>query len=120
MVQNVVNYDTVIAVDNPELKLKPGMTATVSILVAQRDNVLKVPKAALRFQPQLTEREREQLGIVGRERQRGEAPNGTRQISEAQRKQWQAMPTVWAPSLRGASRGRSPCDWASAMTSSPR
>ena len=36
IVQNVVNYNAVIAVDNPELKLKPGMTATVSILVAQQ------------------------------------------------------------------------------------
>ena len=51
-----VNYNAVIAVDNPEQKLKPGMTATVSILVAQRQNVLKIPKAALRFQPQLTPR----------------------------------------------------------------
>jgi HlyD family secretion protein len=104
VVQNVVNYDTVIAVDNPGLKLKPGMTATVSILVAQRGNVLKAPKAALRFQPQLTEREREQLGIVGRERQRGEAPNGTRQILEVQRKQWQAMPKIWVPTSEGPLR----------------
>jgi HlyD family secretion protein len=104
VVQNVVNYDTVITVDNPELKLKPGMTVTVSVLVAQRDNVLKVPKAALRFQPQLTEREREQLGIFGREHQRGEVPNGTRRVSEAQRKQLQAMPTVWAHLSEGPPR----------------
>src|SRR4029453_11354551 len=39
VVQNVVNYNAVVAVDNPEQKLKPGMTATVSILVAQRQNV---------------------------------------------------------------------------------
>jgi HlyD family secretion protein len=50
-VQNVVTYDTVIGVSNPELKLKPGMTANVSIIVAQRDNVLKVSNAALRFRP---------------------------------------------------------------------
>jgi HlyD family secretion protein len=43
IVQTVVNYNTVIAVDNPELKLRPGMTATVSILIARRDNVLKSP-----------------------------------------------------------------------------
>lgn len=48
-VQNVVTYDTVIAVNNSELKLKPGMTANVSIIVAQRTEVLKVPNAALRF-----------------------------------------------------------------------
>ena len=61
IVQNVVNYNTVIAVDNPELKLRPGMTATVSILVASREQVLKIPKAALRFQPKLSEKEREDL-----------------------------------------------------------
>ena len=61
IVQNVVNYNAVIAVNNPELKFKPGMTATVSILVAQRDKVLKIPKAALRFQPKLTPQEREQF-----------------------------------------------------------
>jgi HlyD family secretion protein len=48
-VQNVVTYDTVIAVSNPDMKLKPGMTATVSIITAQRGNVLKIPNAALRF-----------------------------------------------------------------------
>src|SRR5213083_988143 len=50
-VQNVVTYDTVIGVSNPELKLKPGMTANVSIIVAHKDNVLKVTNAALRFRP---------------------------------------------------------------------
>jgi HlyD family secretion protein len=49
--QNVVSYDTVIAVDNEDLKLKPGMTANVSIIVAEKDNVLKVPNGALRFRP---------------------------------------------------------------------
>lgn len=47
-VQNVVTYDTVIAVDNPELKLKPGMTANVSIIVAERNDVLTISNAALR------------------------------------------------------------------------
>jgi len=50
-VQNVVTYDTVIGVDNPELKLKPGMTANVSIVIARRSNAIKVPNAALRFRP---------------------------------------------------------------------
>jgi HlyD family secretion protein len=50
-VQNVVTYSTVIDVPNPELKLKPGMTANVSIEIARRDNVLRVPNAALRFRP---------------------------------------------------------------------
>jgi HlyD family secretion protein len=49
--QNVVTYDVVIAVDNPEQILMPGMTAYVNILVAQRKAVLLVPNAALRFRP---------------------------------------------------------------------
>jgi HlyD family secretion protein len=50
-VQNVVTYDTVIGVSNADLKLKPGMTANVSIVVAHRDDVLKISNAALRFRP---------------------------------------------------------------------
>ncbi len=50
-VQNVVTYDTVISVTNEELKLKPGMTANVSVVIAQRQNVLKLPNSALRFRP---------------------------------------------------------------------
>src|SRR5437763_1411456 len=49
--QNVVTYVTIIDVTNPNLKLKPGMTANVSILVTHRDNILKIPNAALRFRP---------------------------------------------------------------------
>jgi HlyD family secretion protein len=50
-VQNVVTYDTVIGVSNPELKLKPGMTANVSIVVAHKDDVLQIKNAALRYRP---------------------------------------------------------------------
>ncbi len=50
-VQNVVTYDAVVDIDNPELKLKPGMTANVTFVAAQRDAVLRVPNAALRFHP---------------------------------------------------------------------
>ena len=50
-VQNVVTYDTVIGVSNPDLKLKPGMTANVSIVIAHRDDVLRISNAALRFRP---------------------------------------------------------------------
>jgi len=49
--QNVVSYVTVIDVPNPELKLKPGMTANVTIEIARADDVLRVPNAALRFRP---------------------------------------------------------------------
>src|SRR5512133_3655631 len=50
-VQNVVTYDTVIGVNNPDLKLKPGMTANVSIIAARKDNVLQIKNAALRYRP---------------------------------------------------------------------
>lgn len=50
-VQNVVTYNVVIAVDNPELILLPGMTAYVNIAVNKRSDVLMVPNAALRFRP---------------------------------------------------------------------
>ncbi len=50
-VQNVVTYSTVISVPNPELKLKPGMTANVAIEIARKNNVLRIPNAATRFRP---------------------------------------------------------------------
>lgn len=50
--QNVISYDTVIEVNNDDLKLLPGMTANVRIITAQTANALKLPNAALRFRPQ--------------------------------------------------------------------
>ncbi len=50
-VQNVITYDAVIEVANPELKLFPGMTANVTILTQRSENALKIPNAALRFKP---------------------------------------------------------------------
>ncbi len=50
-VQNVVTYNVVVGVDNTDLRLKPGMTANVSIVVARKDDVLMVPNGALRFNP---------------------------------------------------------------------
>jgi HlyD family secretion protein len=49
--QNVVTYDVVITVANPDFKLFPGMTAKVTVLTLQEENVLRVPNAALRFRP---------------------------------------------------------------------
>jgi HlyD family secretion protein len=51
VVQNVVTYDAVIDIGNPDLKLKPGMTANVTFVYAQADDVLRIPNAALRFRP---------------------------------------------------------------------
>ena len=50
-VQNVVTYVTVIEVNNADLKLKPGMTANVSVIVQRREDVLRIPNGALRFRP---------------------------------------------------------------------
>jgi len=56
-VSNVVTYDVVVKVDNPDHKLKPGMTANVSIVLADKKGVLRIPNAAFRFRP--PEREKE-------------------------------------------------------------
>jgi HlyD family secretion protein len=63
---NVVTYNTIITVDNESLRLMPGMTATVSVIVRKRENVLRIPAAALRFRPE------------GYEEARGPAPPGGR------------------------------------------
>src|SRR5215471_1883978 len=99
VVQNVVNYNAVIAVDNPEQKLKPGMTATVSILVAQREHVLKIPRAALRFQPQLTPKERDQFVMAFQQQQMASASNGG---GATPRRLWQTTPKVWTLTPEGA------------------
>ncbi len=51
VIQNVVTYDAVVGVSNPDFLLKPGMTATVGIITAQRKDVLRIPDRALRFSP---------------------------------------------------------------------
>ncbi|MBM4278668.1 MAG: efflux RND transporter periplasmic adaptor subunit [Deltaproteobacteria bacterium] len=51
-VQNVVTYNVVIQVDNSDLKLKPGMTANVSVMIEHRESVLRIPNSALRFRPE--------------------------------------------------------------------
>ncbi len=56
-IQNVVTYNVIVRVKNPDLKLRPGMTANVSILVAHRENVLKIPNAAFRFRPDFGRKE---------------------------------------------------------------
>src|SRR5262249_5501004 len=57
VVQNVVTYDTIVDFDNPDLKLFPGMTAYVTIPVANANNVIKIPNGALRFKPDLPSNE---------------------------------------------------------------
>jgi HlyD family secretion protein len=61
-VQNVVTYDVVVSVDNNDLALKPGMTATAKIVTAQRNDVLRIPDQALRYRPSAAPR---QTGAAG-------------------------------------------------------
>jgi HlyD family secretion protein len=70
-VQNVVTYDVVVRVDNPELKLKPGMTANVSIILDDKKGVFRIPNAALRFRP--PEKSKEKVEPKGSAEQKGSA-----------------------------------------------
>ena len=93
-VQNVVTYDVVVGVDNTDLALKPGMTASTQIITDQRDDVFRVPDQALRYMP-------------------AGAPSGR-----------VAAPAAGANGMSGccatASRLRSPSCSASTTTASPR
>lgn len=72
-VQNVVTYNVVIDVANPEQKLKPGMTANLTITIDERNNVIKVPNAALRFTPQATSGQSGQSAASGQGSRRNSA-----------------------------------------------
>ncbi|WP_373650210.1 efflux RND transporter periplasmic adaptor subunit [Schlesneria sp. DSM 10557] len=62
--QNVVTYPVIVAAPNPDLKLLPGMTASLSFQVAYRENVVKIPNAALRFYPDAKHVREEDLPIL--------------------------------------------------------
>jgi len=70
--QNVVTYNVVVAVDNEDGKLMPGMTAHVKILVAERKNVLRIPNAALRYKPVVSSDETNEKKTRGKKN--GEGP----------------------------------------------
>jgi HlyD family secretion protein len=80
--QNVVTYDVVVGVDNPDEILMPGMTAYVNVIVAQRKNAMLVPNAALRFSPQQAP-ERAPPAKPGADRE--DAATGTVYVLQAQR-----------------------------------
>jgi HlyD family secretion protein len=61
----VVTYETVLKVDNSDLTLRPGMTATADITVKKSENVILIPNAALRFTPPVQEEEKPSAGLVG-------------------------------------------------------
>src|SRR5688572_10807664 len=85
--QNVVSYVTVIDVPNPDLKLKPGMTAAVTIETGRADDAIKVPNAALRFRP--TDEAFEALGQKApelRQRPQGQSARGPQAGTDGQRR----------------------------------
>jgi len=90
IVQNVVTYTTIVEVDNPEMKLRPGMTATASVVTGEAKNVLRVPNSALRFNPSLSPEEMQELMASMmqemRERRGGSSrPEGSRPEGDAHR-----------------------------------
>jgi HlyD family secretion protein len=90
VVQNVVNYTVIIEAPNPDLKLMPGMTATITVLVDHRENVLKLPNLALRFQPDQKELEAlRQAGAADSTRWRGMS-EGTSPEDSARRAEMRA------------------------------
>ncbi|HYX28839.1 MAG TPA: efflux RND transporter periplasmic adaptor subunit [Pyrinomonadaceae bacterium] len=80
-VQNVVTYNVVIDVDNPDQKLKPGMTANLTITIDERSNVLKVPNAALRFTPADTGTQKASGGNGNSQGRRQQNSNGATDAS---------------------------------------
>jgi HlyD family secretion protein len=90
IVQNVVTYTTIVEVDNPEMKLRPGMTATASVVTGEAKNVLRVSNSALRFNPSLSPEEMrelmESMRQEMRERRGGSSrPEGTSPGGDAHR-----------------------------------
>jgi HlyD family secretion protein len=75
VVSNVVTYTAVVSAANPDQLLLPGMTANVRVITAQKDNVLKVPNAALRFRPPTTGSE-EKSALAGRQPGMGQGSKG--------------------------------------------
>jgi len=95
-VQNVVTYDAVIDVDNPALKLKPGMTANVTFIYAEKDDVVRIPNAALRFRPP-PELLKGSQGGAGGGRPAGGNARGPRAETRDQRTLWVLRETGPAP-----------------------
>ncbi len=124
--QNVVTYTTIVAVENPEVKLMPGMTATISIISGEAQNVLLVPNSALRFTPEISAEEMRALwqemmgggqegtdskrpasreGGEGTERQRSSGERGNMMMGLAgngtQGSQRMQIPRVWIQDENG-------------------
>ncbi len=90
IVQNVVTYTTIVEVNNPEMKLRPGMTATVSVVTGEAKKVLRVPNSALRFNPSLSPEDMQELMASMRQEMRerrggSSRPEGTSPGGDAHR-----------------------------------
>jgi HlyD family secretion protein len=97
-VQNVVTYDTVIGVSNPEQKLKPGMTANVSIVSARAENALKIPNSAFRVRmPDQTPSAAPRRDPAASGRQPGGKPGGNRAERRAERTVYVLAPGASKP-----------------------
>ncbi len=83
-VQNVVTYDVVIGVDNSDLALMPGMTASTQIIIEQKDDVLRIPDQALRYTPS----ENSRIAAAG------QSPTGTQRIWALHNGEAVAVPVV--------------------------
>jgi len=93
-IQNVVTYDVVIHVENKDLKLKPGMTANVSVLISHREGVLKIPNAALRFRLESA------VKGGGGEKKKDLSGQKSRETPESQGKEGRSL-RVWVLSQEG-------------------
>jgi HlyD family secretion protein len=106
-VQNVVTYNVVINVENPEQTLKPGMTANLTITIDERNNVLKVPNSALRFRPQNANNASGNAGGQGQGQGQGRRRQGGQQGENASGAQGGAdsnFAPASAPVLAGQTR----------------
>jgi HlyD family secretion protein len=103
-VQNVVTYNVVLDVDNPEQKLKPGMTANLTITIDERNNVLKVPNAALRFRPTANTQNRSNDGSGNNGGQRQNRGQRNADGNGDQNRQENRLTPSTAPVLAGQNR----------------
>jgi len=96
---NVVTYTTIVDVANPELKLRPGMTATVSIITGEAKGVLRIPNTALRFAPNLQPDELAAIMKSARDRMmaKRQAEGGAEQVAQGARQ---------AATVQGAAGGQ--------------
>ncbi len=82
VVSNVVTYTTIVEVNNADMKLRPGMTATVAIVVGEARNKLLVPNTALRFQPEMSPEEMREMFMAMRGGTGGQPNTGGQQGGE--------------------------------------